>query len=118
MKDHVHQHLGFREIDEHGNAVPAVSPHAPAPVGPPRKRASVNPFIAALWVMDVGVVWFCLWAFSSAESLMGPSSTGSSAQVNFMILTAVPYGLLGAILLAAGLLFWHAAQWQRKRSAQ
>lgn len=115
MKDHVHERIGFREIDEHGNAVQAVSPHVPEPLDRARKRPSINPFIVALWVVDVGVVWFCLWAFTSAETIMGPSSMGSTAQVNFMILSTVPYGLLGAILLTAGLLFWHAVQWQKKR---
>ncbi|MGJ3190550.1 hypothetical protein FQP90_18865 [Paenarthrobacter nitroguajacolicus] len=115
MKDHVHERIGFREIDEHGNAVQAVSPHVPEPADQGRKRTAVNPFIVALWVMDVGVVWFCMWAFTSAESLMGPSSMGSTAQVNFMILSTLPYGLLAAILLTAGLLFWHAVQWQKKR---
>ncbi|MFE4196171.1 hypothetical protein ACFRJ9_09925 [Paenarthrobacter sp. NPDC056912] len=115
MKDHVHERLGFSEIDEQGNAVRAVSPHAPEPVENPRKRATINPFIVALWVLDAALVWFCLWAFAETMQPSGPT-LGQSLPINFVVLSSVPYVLLGAILITAGLLLWHAVQWQNRRS--
>lgn len=115
MKDHVHERLGFREIDEHGNTAPAVSPHAPEPADPERKRLSINPFIIALWVLDAGLAWFGLWALATAAGAMMGPAPGESAQVNFMILSNAPYALLAALLITAALLFWHAVQWQKKR---
>ncbi|WP_159704267.1 hypothetical protein [Arthrobacter sp. 18067] len=118
MKDHVHERIGFREIDEHGNAVQAVSPHVPETAGPERKRVPVNPFIIALWVLDAGLAWFGMWALTNAISAMVgpmPVQSAESAQVNFMMFSNAPYALLGAALITAGLLFWHAVQWQKKR---
>lgn len=116
MQDHVHERIGFREIDEHGNAMPAVSPHAPEPADPTQKRASPNPFIIALWVLDAGLLVFGFWALTEAAAAMaGPTQFNTSAQLSFMLMSYTPYVLLGGLLLAAALLFWHAVQWQRKR---
>ncbi|WP_253951570.1 hypothetical protein M1D51_20390 [Arthrobacter sp. R3-55] len=125
MKDHAHERLGFREIDEHGNAVQAVSPHLPEPVEPTRKRAMVNPFIIALWVLDAGLAWLGLWALTtsvgaivSSPEFVQPAESAESAQMKFIMLSNAPYVLLAALLITAGLLFWHAVQWQRKRPAR
>ncbi|BCW38718.1 hypothetical protein [Paenarthrobacter sp. Y-19] len=120
MKDHVHERIGFREIDEHGNAVQAVSPHVPETAGPPPRRLSVNPFIIALWVLDAGLLWVGIWAIATAAAaLVGPApatyQSASTAQFTYMMLSNAPYALLGGVLLTAGLLFWHAIQWQKKR---
>ncbi|WP_311211669.1 MULTISPECIES: hypothetical protein [unclassified Arthrobacter] len=119
MKDHVHERIGFREIDEHGNAVQAVSPHVPEPADPERKRTPVNPFVIALWVLDAGLAWLGFWALTTSVGAMmtgpTPAQSAESAQVNFMMLSNAPYALLAAALITAGLLFWHAVQWQRKR---
>ncbi|MDR6986882.1 hypothetical protein J2Y66_001352 [Paenarthrobacter nitroguajacolicus] len=118
MKDHVHERIGFREIDEHGNAVQAVSPHVPEPVEPDRKRLTLNPFIIALWALDAGLAWCGLWALTSAVgAMMGLTSAQSAetAQVNFIMLSHTPYALLAVVLITAALLFWHAVQWQKKR---
>lgn len=119
MTDDTHERIGFRELDEHGNAVRAISPHVPEPADPPRKRASVNPFIIALWVLDVGLAWLGVWAVATAAGAMTsptPIQSAESAQFMYMMLSNAPYALLGAVLITAGLLFWHAAQWQRNRS--
>lgn len=116
MKDHVHERIGFREIDEHGNAVPAVSPHVPQQPDPTRRRSAVNPFIVALWVLDAALTIFGLWAFSEATAGMaGPTQFNTSPQLSFMLMSYTPYVLLGSLLLTAALLFWHAVQWQKKR---
>ncbi|MEV7664078.1 hypothetical protein [Paenarthrobacter sp. NPDC089316] len=120
MKDHVHERLGFREIDEHGNALQAVSPHVPETVDPTRKRLSVNPFIVALWVLDAGLMWLGLWAVATAAGALtapAPYQNAGSAQFLYMMLSNAPYALLAAVLMTAGLLFWHAHQWQKKRPA-
>ncbi len=118
MKDHVHERIGFREIDEHGNAVPAVSPHVPEQPDPARRRIAVNPFIIALWVLDAALTIFGFWAFSEAAAGMaGPTQFNTSAQLSYMLMSYTPYVLLGSLLLTAGLLFWHAVQWQKKRPA-
>ncbi|SDX32630.1 hypothetical protein SAMN04487912_110101 [Arthrobacter sp. cf158] len=117
MKDHVHEHIGFREIDQHGNAVQAISPHVPEPpeADPARRRPSVNPFIVALWVLDAGLAWFGLCAFTTAAATIMSPGSAEAAQVNYMLLSNAPYALLAAALITGGLLFWHAMQWQKKR---
>ena len=114
MADDIHERIGFREIDEHGNAVRAVNPHAPEAPDPVRHRVLVNPFVVALWVLDAGLVWFCFWAFEAVAAMTGPTAPSPSAPVNFMVLQSVPYVLPGTILVTAALLFWHAVQWQKK----
>ena len=122
MKDHVHERIGFREIDEHGNAVQAVSPHVPEPADRERKRAPLNPFIIALWVMDAGLAWLGVWALAtsvgalvSSPQFVQPAESAEAAQMKFILLSNAPYVLLAALLITAGLLFWHAVQWQKKR---
>ncbi|MFJ4229951.1 hypothetical protein ACIPYV_20485 [Paenarthrobacter nicotinovorans] len=121
MKDHVHERIGFREIDEHGNAVQAVSPHVPESPDPPRKGFPVNPFIVALWVNAAGLLWLGLWAVATAAGAMtspAPYQSTQSAQFMYMMLSNAPYALLAGILITAALLFWHGLQWQKKRSAR
>ncbi|MGA8788290.1 MAG: hypothetical protein WB535_04990 [Paenarthrobacter sp.] len=122
MKDHVHERIGFREIDEHGNAVQAVSPHVPEPADRERKRTPINPFIIALWVMDAGLAWLGVWALAtsvgaivSSPQFVQPAESAEAAQMKFILLSNAPYVLLAALLITAGLLFWHAVQWQKKR---
>ncbi len=125
MKDHVHERIGFREIDEHGNAVQAVSPHVPEPADRERKRTPINPFIIALWVMDAGLAWLGVWALAtsvgaivSSPQFVQPAESAEAAQMKFILLSNAPYVLLAALLITAGLLFWHAFQWQKKRPAR
>ena len=116
MKDHVHERIGFREIDENGNAVQAVSPHVPEPADRERRRIPINPFIIALWVLDAGLLWVGVWAVNETGAAMsGPTMFNMSAQLNFMLMTYTPYAFLGALLLTSTLLFWHAVQWQKQR---
>jgi len=116
MTDHVHERIGFREIDEHGNAVPAASPHVPEQPDPTRKRLALNPFIVALWVLNAGLAWFGSWALAIVGGAMMGPAPAQTAQLNFMILSNAPYALLAATLITAALLFWHAAQWQKRRA--
>ena len=116
MADDIHERIGFREIDEHGNAVRAVSPHDPEAPERGRRRVLVNPFVVALWVLDAGLVWFCFWAFEAVAAMSGPTAPSPSVQVNFMVLQSVPYVIPGTILVTAALLFWHAWQWQKKHA--
>ncbi|MGR0160599.1 hypothetical protein [Paenarthrobacter nitroguajacolicus] len=116
MKDHVHERIGFREIDEQGHAVPAISPHVPEPADPKRKRLAINPFIVALWALDAALLCFGFWAASETMAGMaGPTEFNTSAQLSFMLMQYTPYVLLGGVLLTAALLFWHAVHWQRKQ---
>ncbi len=122
MKDHAHERIGFREIDEHGNTQPAVSPHVPETASPERKRVQLNPFIIALWALDAGLAWFGLWALTTAASAIVSTAQAQSAesaqtaQINFIMLSNAPYAILAALLITAALLLWHAVQWQRKRT--
>ncbi|MEV7605925.1 hypothetical protein AB0N65_10855 [Paenarthrobacter sp. NPDC089322] len=116
MNDRDHERIGFREIDEHGNGVPAINPHMPAAVDPAHTRLQPNPFIIALWVLTAGLWFFGAWAFSTAAAAVMAPPTSEIAQVNYMLLANAPYALLAAVLLTAGLLFWHASRWQQKRT--
>ncbi|GAA2872861.1 hypothetical protein [Paenarthrobacter ilicis] len=121
MKDHVHERLGFREIDQDGNSVEAVAPHHPSPetVRPSgqagHRNRAVNPFVVALWVLVAGLGWFGLWAFGAGTSSL--TAQPESAHVAFLLMSNAPYAILAAVIIAAALLFWHAAQWQKRRDS-
>ncbi|UKA50237.1 hypothetical protein LFT48_01450 [Arthrobacter sp. FW305-123] len=117
MKDHVHERIGFREIDENGNALPAVSPHVPEQPDPERKHGAINPFIIAVWVLDAALMIFGIWALNETVAAMAaPTQFSNSPQLGYMLMSYTPFVLLGSLLLTAALLFWHAVQWQKKRA--
>ncbi|MFJ4210118.1 hypothetical protein ACIPY2_16820 [Paenarthrobacter sp. NPDC089675] len=115
MTDDVHERIGFREIDQDGNAVPAVSPHAPDPAHQAQGLRAVNPFIVALWALDLVLLGFCIWTLNESAQPTATSTAGGGIPWNFLLLSTLPYGLLAFLLLTAALLFWHAAAWQKRR---
>jgi len=104
--------VGFREVDRDGNPVPpdlggteqaaAVKPW-PAP----------NPFIVVLWLLAAGLI-----AGGASALLSGPMSVamGDRATVEYLVFAFAPQGISGGIAIFFALLFWHAWQWQRRRS--
>ncbi|MFJ4028555.1 hypothetical protein ACIPWF_14360 [Paenarthrobacter sp. NPDC089989] len=116
MTDDVHERIGFREIDQEGNAVRAVSPHVLEPADSSRHRLTLNPFILALWILDAGLAGFCFWIFSESIRPTQAINSGQGMPVSFLMFSTFPFAALTFLLLTVGLLFWHAAQWQKKRS--
>ncbi|WP_426005424.1 hypothetical protein ACPFL9_01605 [Paenarthrobacter sp. NyZ202] len=118
MTDHTHERLGFREIDDQGKAVRAVSPHAPEPLDAPKKRLSVNPFIVALWALDGAMLYFSVWAFTETLRPMVSAPSSDGMPMNFVVLSMLPYLVPASLLITGALLFWHAFQWQRRHGPQ
>jgi hypothetical protein len=107
--------IGFREVDRDGNPVVAED-HATADGDRTGRRivTVVNPFIVALWVIAAMLVGGGASAFLNTNLAVGPSS--GSMPVSFVIFTFAPYAVLSGTITAICLLFWHANQWQRRRS--
>lgn len=115
MTDDIHERIGFREIDHDGNAVQALSPQAPDPADPAQGLRAVNPFIVALWALDLVLLGFCIWTLNESVQPTATSAANGGVPLSFLLLSTLPYGLLAFFLLTAALLFWHATTWQRRR---
>ncbi|MCU1567842.1 MAG: hypothetical protein JWQ56_2779 [Pseudarthrobacter sp.] len=106
---------GFREVDPDGNPVGPEEGAAGAEDQPGgRFFAAVNPFIVALWVLAATLLAGGVGAFLNANVAIGPSS--GSTPLSFVVFTFAPHAALSGSIAITGLLFWHAHQWQRKRS--
>lgn len=104
----------FREIDADGNTVPA---EAPEPQGPPDSGllGRINPFIVVLWLLAALLIGGSFQLIVLATTEFGPNgSPGGLEQFGYLIFTLAPWGVLASILIVAGLLFWHANQWQKR----
>ncbi|WP_411375309.1 hypothetical protein ACLH0K_02560 [Arthrobacter sp. MPF02] len=103
--------VGFREVDQHGNPVPA-GPETPQAEAGRRPAPTVNPFIAALWLIAAALIGGGAWAITSAMANTMPAS--GQVPVSYIVLTFAPYLIVTGVAAVVGLLFWHALQWQRR----
>ncbi len=108
--DEAHARIEFREIDEHGNAL---EHHLEDPEA--ARRASVNPFIIGLWVLELALVIATMVIINEAMTPFNPSP-GNTMPIAYILTTMTPQLLLAAALILATLLFWHAWQWQKRKA--
>jgi hypothetical protein len=119
MQDTSSASASFREIDEHGNPLP----HEPIPTEPDPAEARkfrINPFIVVLWVLNGALVVFVGWVMNAS---MGPTFYGNMPEVQasgpifFVLMNSLPQILPLPFVTTTALLFWHAWQWQKRRTA-
>lgn len=134
--------LNFREVDPQGNTTgygrvapaggfgQAAFGHSgavPGQAGPPahaeadsaqRSRLGVNPFVAALWVVVAVLLVSPFGVFTLAQEALNSNTEPQIMPVSYMWITFAPQILFAGIAGLLGLLFWHAAQWQRNRAKQ
>ncbi|UKA58954.1 hypothetical protein [Arthrobacter sp. FW306-2-2C-D06B] len=108
--DEAHARIEFREIDEHGNAL---EHHLENPEA--TTRASVNPFIIGLWVLELALVIAIMVIINEAMTPYTPSP-GNTMPMAYVLTTMTTPLLQAAALILATLLFWHAWQWQKKKA--
>lgn len=107
--------IRFREVDQEGNpAEPDTVTHSQEHDGRGAGRTAFNPFIVILWILAAALVAGGMWAFLNAASMMGPPSADTMA-LSFALINYAPWAVLSGTLTVMTLLFWHAAQWQRRR---
>ncbi|WP_120523070.1 hypothetical protein [Arthrobacter celericrescens] len=115
MQDTNSASASFREIDEHGNALP----HDPAATPEETRKFRVNPFIMVLWVLNGALMVLVGWAISESFEptfFGGTTSESGAVPVFFVLMNSVPQLLLISALTTVALLFWHAWQWQKRRA--
>ena len=83
-----------------------------------RSRLAVNPFVAALWVLVAVLLVSPFGVFTIAQETLNSGTEPQIMPVSYMWITFAPQILFAGIVGLLGLLFWHAAQWQRNRSRQ
>ncbi|MHA7167498.1 hypothetical protein ACX801_04940 [Arthrobacter bambusae] len=108
--DEARARIEFREIDEHGNALEHRLETTEAP-----RRASVNPFIIGLWVLEVALVIAIMVIINEAMAPFIPSP-GNTMPFAYVLMNMTPQLLQAAALILATLLFWHAWQWQKRKA--
>ncbi|XAS67746.1 hypothetical protein V3C33_20450 [Micrococcaceae bacterium Sec5.7] len=108
--------LNFREVDQDGNPAGdgAVGQADSASESTRTASFTINPFIVALWLASAGLIVAGFGMFLGAQNaaMAGPNSS-DSMPLNYLWMSFAPNVLLAGVLTSAGLLFWHAAQWQR-----
>jgi hypothetical protein len=108
--------INFREVDSQGNPT-GYGPGA-GQAGMPRSRLSVNPFIVALWVIEAILLVSPFGVFTLAQESLNSGTQPQVMPVSYMWITFAPQMLFAGLAGFLGLLFWHAAQWQRNRAKQ
>lgn len=109
--------IRFREVDQDGN--PADLEAVMRPEDQPgtgrggSDRPSVNPFIVFLWILAAILLAGGSWAFIEAGATLGSGS--NPMPLYFVLMNFAPSAIQGGTLAALALLFWHAAQWQRRK---
>ena len=105
--------LGFREVDRDGNPVLP----EPADTGPAETAGTwsgPNPFIVVLWLLAAGLIAGGVGTLLRGPVALGPISNGFS--FDFVLFTFAPQLALAGFATLVFLLFWHAWNWQRRRS--
>jgi hypothetical protein len=97
-----------------GPAQPGAGPYEAADFGQ-RGRLAVNPFIAALWVLVAILLVSPFGVFTLARESLNSGTEPQVMPVSYMWITFAPQILFAGLVGALGLIFWHAAQWQRTR---
>ncbi|MFE5835695.1 hypothetical protein [Arthrobacter sp. NPDC056493] len=96
---------------------PGFAPYETADFGQ-RSPLSVNPFIVALWVLEAILLVSPFGVFTLAQESLNSGTEPQVMPVSYMWITFAPQMLFAGLVGALGLLFWHAAQWQRNRAKQ
>lgn len=135
MSGSEHDPLNFREVDSQGNTTgygqvaPAGRFGQPGPAAyqeaayreagsAQRSRLGVNPFVAALWVLVAVLLASPFGVFTLAQESLNSGTEPQIMPLSYMWITFAPQILNAGIVGLLGLLFWHAAQWQRNRAKQ
>ncbi|MFE4541730.1 hypothetical protein [Arthrobacter sp. NPDC056727] len=134
MSGSEHDPLNFREVDSQGNTtgygrVAPADGFGQAGFGQAgfgqtgaapgqRSRLAVNPFVAALWVLVAVLLVSPFGVFTLAQESLNSGTEPQIMPVSYMWITFAPQILFAGIIGLLGLLFWHAAQWQRNRAKQ
>lgn len=114
--------ISFHELDQNGNPL---DPETATSVmdssgreGRESTRFSTNPFVIILWVLVSIMIGGGLWV--QTETML-PGTFGPDGPVTEPLILVLrnfsPLAVLSGVQGAIGLLFWHAAQWQRKRQS-
>lgn len=118
MQDTNSASASFREIDEHGNPIPhELLPSEPAAAE--ARKFSINPFIVVLWVLNAALVMLVGWVMSTS---FGPTAYPifaegpSNSPFLFVLMNSLPQILPLPFVTTTALLFWHAWQWQKRRT--
>jgi hypothetical protein len=109
-----HDPLDFREVDPQGNT----TGYRRAADTEQRSRLSVNPIIGALWVLVAVLLVSPFGVFTLAQESLNSNTEPQIMPVSYMWITFAPQILFAGLAGLLGLLFWHAAQWQRNRAKQ
>jgi len=113
--DRMNQHqsgvVGFHEVDEERNPLTAAAERPAEDVV--AAGLKLNPFIAGLWLV-VGV----LVVGGVAFLLNAPLSVSMTDRVSmaYVLFSFAPPAIFAGALTFLALMFWHAWQWQRRRS--
>jgi hypothetical protein len=111
--------IRFREVDQDGNPTDPEAIMRPDDQPDSGRgwsgRVSVNPFIVVLWVLSIALAGGGIWLYTNAFLIPGPMSGSGAMPLAFVLMNFAPWAVLGGTLAAMALLFWHAAQWQRRR---
>ena len=83
-----------------------------------RSGLAVNPFIAALWVFVAVLLVSPFAVFTLAQESLNSNTEPQIMPVSYMWITFAPQILFAGLVGLLGLVFWHAAQWQRKCAKQ
>jgi hypothetical protein len=105
-----------------GTGPPGPAPGQPGPYeeADPGQRSglAVNPFIATLWVFVAVLLVSPFAVFTLAQESLNSNTEPQIMPVSYMWITFAPQILFAGLVGLLGLVFWHAAQWQRKRAKQ
>jgi hypothetical protein len=93
------------------------APLDPADSGRPG-YLTINPFIAALWVVVSVLIAASFGALTIAQEPANSSPTGPAVPISYILISFAPYVMFAGLLGLIGLLFWHAAQWRRNHEKQ
>ncbi|MFF2314971.1 hypothetical protein ACFVTE_01735 [Arthrobacter sp. NPDC058097] len=83
-----------------------------------QRRPAVNPLIVALWVLEAILLVSPFGVFTIAQESLNSGTEPQVMPVSYMWITFAPQILFAGLVGLLGLLFWHAAQWQRNRAKQ
>jgi hypothetical protein len=106
--------IGFREVDQDGNPIAGAVRTGAGEDSSARPAPAVNPFIVVLWLLAILLIGGGALIFLNANSMVGLTTSGMPAP--FLMFTFAPYAIVAGLAAAICLLFWHAFQWQRRRS--
>ncbi|WP_461188867.1 hypothetical protein [Arthrobacter sp. Z4-13] len=106
--------IGFREVDQDGNPIAGAVQTGAGEDSAHHTAPAVNPFIVVLWLLAILLIGGGALIFLNANSMVGPTTSGMPA--SFLMFTFAPYAIVAGLAAVIGLLFWHAFQWQRRRS--